>query len=153
MDNQLFTHVHEINTLPQAEREGCGDLLKTVDTFLNGFRWAKGTGRIWVAECIPGVIGLFLVELRPSGEDIDPFVWVVVGDLPPAYLSPVYAKTPKEALEGYIGEMDAWIEAVQAGKLTDELIPVNGAPTQANAEALKSRLQFLESKILPDMPG
>lgn len=35
----------------------------------------------------------------------------------------------------------------------DDLIPVNSAPTPANAKALKSRLAFLEREILPYLPG
>jgi hypothetical protein len=56
-------------------------------------------------------------------------------------------------LDGYIGEMEAWIEAVENGRPTDELIPVNAAPTLQNAEALKSRLAFLEREILVELPG
>jgi hypothetical protein len=56
-------------------------------------------------------------------------------------------------LDGYIGEMEAWVEAVENGQTTDDLIPVNAAPTLQNAEALKSRLGFLEREILPDSPG
>jgi hypothetical protein len=78
---------------------------------------------------------------------------VVVGDLPPAYLSSEYAKSPKDALDGYMGEMLAWVEAVEKGEPTDELIPNNGAPTLANAKTLRSRLEFLGREILPHLQG
>lgn len=78
---------------------------------------------------------------------------VVVGDLPPAYLSSKYAKSPKDALDGYLGEMQAWVEAVENGRPTEDLIPNNGAPTLPNAKALRSRLKFLAREVLPHLPG
>jgi hypothetical protein len=74
-----------------------------------------------------------------------------VGDIPPAYLSSEYARSPKEALEGYLAEMGVWVKAVENGDAVDDLIPVDGAPTMENARALKSRLTFLESEILPSL--
>lgn len=120
---------------------------------LDAFEWAKRTGRAWVGKCIPGALGLFLLELDPPGPQVDRYVWIVVVDLPPACLSSVYARSPRSALDGYIGEMEAWIEAVENRRPTDELIPVNAAPTLQNAEALKSRLAFLEREILVELPG
>jgi len=144
-----FPDVRELEI--DSEEPGTGELLASMTAFLRGFPWARRTGRIWVAESIPGVIGLFLVELDAVSQDIDRYVWVVVGDVPPAYISSEFAKSPKAAVEGYIAEMEAWVEAVEKGEPVDDLIPVNGAPTRENAAALKSRLSFIKSKILPDM--
>jgi hypothetical protein len=150
MDADLIAHVRPF--APGTE-EGCNALLVKSNEFLDTFAWAKRTGRVWVGDCVPGVLGLFLVELDPPTTEIDQCVWTVVGDLPPAYISTAYAKSPRAALDGYIGEMEAWVDAVRNGKPVDEFIPVNGAPTLANAEALKSRLAFLEREILPYLPG
>jgi hypothetical protein len=120
-----------------------------MNTFLGGFSWARQTGNVWTALLIPGVFGLFLVELDPGSADVDRYIWVAVGDIPPAYISTEYALSPGEALEGYLAEMCAWVKAVENGESVDDLIPVNGAPTMDNAKALKSRLSFLESEILP----
>jgi hypothetical protein len=95
------------------------------------------------------VFGLFLVELDPGSADVDRYVWVAVGDIPPAYISTECALSPREALEGYLAEMGAWVKAVGNGESVDDLIPVNGAPTIDKATALKSRLSVLESEILP----
>jgi hypothetical protein len=98
-------------------------------------------------------LGIFLVELDLRGRDIDQYIWVVVGDLPPAYLSSVYAKSPWDALDGYLGEMKAWADAVENGESTDDLIPVNAAPTPENVQSLRNRLEFLAREILPYLPG
>jgi hypothetical protein len=150
VDDEIVNHVCPVESY---EAEDCRDLVSAVHGYLATFAWAKPTGRIWVGECIPAVIGIFLVELEPSESDIDHFTWVIVGDLPPAYLSPVYAKSPREALNGYIAEMSAWVEAIERNQPTDALIPVNAAPTIENASSLKSRLNFLGREILPQMAG
>ncbi len=72
---------------------------------LDTFSWATRTGEVWAGECIPGILGLFLVELEPARPEIDEYIWVVVGDLPPAFLSSLYAKSPRGVLDGYIGEI------------------------------------------------
>lgn len=134
----------------ESEEQDTKDLMASMDAFLSDFPWARRTGNAWVGLCIPAALGLFLVELDPPSDDIDRSIWVVVGDLPPAYISPVYASSPKAALEGYIAEMRAWVQAVEKGEPVDDLIPVNGEPTPANAAALKSRLAFIENHILPN---
>lgn len=134
---------------PSLEEQGASALVESAERFLDGFRWAKRTGAIWVGECVPGVLGLFLVELDPPEPDIDKLIWVVVGDVPPAYISSVYAQTPREALVAYVAEMEAWVEAVEHGQSVDDLIPVNGVPTIENAEALKIRLGLIGREILP----
>lgn len=148
-ESDLLTHVCPIESY---KAEDCHALVVEVQEYLAGFDWAS-TGRTWVGECIPGVIGIFLVELKPSDMDIDSFTWVIVGDLPPAYISPVYATSPREALNGYISEMAAWVEAVEKDEPVDDLIPVNATPTRQNAASLQSRLEFLRREILPQVAG
>ncbi len=151
MENELFAHVRPYST--DREESGSDLLLSAVTEFLDGFAWANRSGHIWVGECIPGVMGIFLVELDPPGPEIDTYIWVIVGDLPPAYISSFYARSPRAALDVYIGEMGLWVEAVENGEDTGDLIPVNAAPTRENAEALRSRLAVLEREILPELPG
>jgi hypothetical protein len=129
----------------------CAALADKPNEFLDTFSWAKARKNRWVAYFVPAVIRIFLVELDPQDRDVDQFIGVIVGDLPPAYLSPVYAKSPKDALDGYMGEMSAWADAVAKGESTADLIPVNGAPTMANVELLRRRIDFLGREIFPDL--
>lgn len=57
------------------------------------------------------------------------WIWVIVGDLPPAYITTENNANPACALDGYITEMKEWVEAVRMGKPTSERIPVNAPPT------------------------
>jgi hypothetical protein len=73
---------------------------------------------------------------------------VIVGDLPPAYITVERVPNPASALDSYLGEMAAWVEAVRAGQPVDELIPVETTgggellePTAEHAEMLDTRLQ------------
>jgi hypothetical protein len=156
MDRELATNVRPF--VAQNEETGCSILAEKADSFLANLRWAKGHKGLWVACCVPDVIGIFKVELdtaeaKRNGLDIDEHIWILVGDLPPAYLSCEYARSPKDALDGYLGEMNAWVEAVEKGEPIEDLIPVNGAPTPANAQALRNRLEFLAREILPRLSG
>jgi len=147
MSEQLIRWARPVH----RDEEACVALANQANEFLDTFSWAKDRKNIWVAYFVPTVIGIFLVELDPKGRDVDQFIWVIVGDLPPAYLSPVYAKSPKDALGGYTGEMSAWADAVASGESTEDLIPVNAAPTSANVEMLRGRIKFLAREIFPFM--
>ena len=95
-----------------------------------------------------GIIGIFLFQFVPNREDVDEWVWVIVGDLPPTYLTVDECPNPGAALDGYIGAMEEWVAAVEKGNSVAELIPVNVPATPENAIKLRSRLEFLDKKIL-----
>jgi len=111
--------------------------------------WCERVNHQYFAYGVGGVVAVFLFQITPSAEDVDSCLWVVVGDLPPAYLVVDDSPTAADALDGYCSEMMAWVEAIEAGESIDELIPVNASPTLVNAEQLKGRLRFLRSKIIP----
>ncbi len=45
--------------------------------------------------------------------------------------------------------MERWVSAINHNTSLEGVIPVNGAPTAANAEMLNRRLAFLKENILP----
>jgi len=116
--------------------------------FMTGFDWCHGLQTLHVGVAIPGVVAVFLAQIVPGRDDVDEWLWVVVGDLPPAYLVVDDAPDSKEALRRYIELMAAWVAAARAGQPTGDLIPVNVNPTPEAAEALASRLRFLATTVL-----
>jgi hypothetical protein len=82
----------------------------------------------YLSWAVAGVIGVFLFDIIPSKPEVDKTLWVVTGDLPPAYLVTDEAETWQETLEGYVYEMNRWVEAVPAGKSLHDIIPVNVEP-------------------------
>ena len=117
--------------------------------YLEYFDWCLEISESYVGILNPGIVGIFLFKIVPD-ERADDLVWVVVGDLPPAYLTVDICPNSATALDGYIGAMEEWVEAAAAGKSVDGLIPVNVPPTKEYAEMLGSRLKFLDEEILSE---
>ena len=84
---------------------------------------------------------------------MDNLIWVIVGDLPSAYITVENSPNPACALDSYIGAMEDWVEAVEQGRPVFDIIPVNAEPTLANAQRLKTRLSFLDEEILARCNG
>jgi hypothetical protein len=89
------------------------------------------------------------MHIVPAEESVDEWIWVVVGDVPSAYIATQAADTPGAALDAYIGAMEEWVEAARSGSSVADLIPVGVPPTEQYAELLARRLEFLDREILP----
>lgn len=118
--------------------------------FLNQFDWCKEIREFYFGLGIGGILAVFLARILPSNEHVDEWLWVVVGDLPQAYMVTDAASKPVAALRGYIEEMREWVAAVRAGESVDNVIPVNAPATLQNADALCSRLDHIERELIPE---
>lgn len=118
--------------------------------YLSGFNWCPPIRNLYLAFGIGGVVGLFLAELESKIDDQDGHLWVIVGDLPNAYLV-ADSTTPSEALDTYCSLMADWADAVESGGSLDEVFPVATKPTRENAALLRRRLFFLKEKVLPTL--
>lgn len=116
--------------------------------FLEFYDWCSEIRSAYVGFLYPGIVGVFLFQILPTRQDVDEWVWVVVGDLPPAYLTTEDCPNPATALDGYIGAMMEWVHAAQNGESVADLIPVNVPATKENGDILKTRLDFLDQRIL-----
>lgn len=118
--------------------------------FLKQFDWCKKISEFYFGIGIGGIVAIFLARIAPAKKGIDEWLWVVVGDLPPAYLVTDAAPTPLAALRVYTEEMHKWVTAIRFGEPVDNIIPVNVPPTPQNADALCSRLQYIERKLISE---
>ena len=116
--------------------------------FLASQHWCRAVVSTHLAWAVAGVLGVFLCKLVPKSADVDDALWVIVGDLPPAYLVCDDAPDWRGALEAYVYEMDRWVAAVRDGSSLDDVIPVEVDPTREHADMLDSRLKFIRSRIL-----
>jgi len=116
--------------------------------YLLSFDWCKGIQQGWFGWGVGGVAAVFLFEIEPATPSIDTVLWVVVGDLPPAYLVTDELPAPLDALRTYADLIGDWIAAVREGRSTEECTPVNAAPTRESADALEIILGFLQRKFL-----
>jgi hypothetical protein len=134
------------------ETELLQGMLKEAKEFLGAFDWCESIEESFFGLGVGGVVAVFLFRICPKREGIDDLLWVVVGDLPPAYLVTDNSPSPALALEGYVELMSEWVEAATNGKPVDGLVRVNVAPTPENAKLLESRLAFLNNEIIPLLP-
>jgi hypothetical protein len=115
------------------------------------YTWCERIARAYVGLCVPGVVGVFLFRIIPARAGVDEWIWVVVGDLPPAYLTCDECPNPATALDGYIGAMTEWVDAASCRESVANVIPVNMPATPENADLLRKRLCFLDERILVDL--
>ena len=124
------------------------DLASEATDYVASFAWCREVRESYYGLGVGGIVGVFLFRIVPV-RNADEWVWVVVGDLPPAYIDILDAPNSACALDAYIRAMREWAAAVESGKSTEGLIPVNVAPTRESARELLVRLDFLDANILP----
>jgi len=140
--------VSEMAGEDEYETARFGSMEAEARMFLSSFDWCREIREFYFGGGVGDVIAVFFARISPARPDIDEFLWIVVGDIPPAYLVTDDSPTPKEALQSYIEEMRQWVVLATAGKTSAEVIPVNVPATPEWAEALGSRLDFLEHEII-----
>lgn len=117
--------------------------------YLRSFSWCKKIRSTYFGDGYGGIVGLFLFHIEPSRDGVDEWLWVVFGDVPPAYLVIDHAKTPSQALEYYIAEVSVWVELAKQGRSSKDAIPVNLPTKPENAARVVSKLKFLEEFVVP----
>jgi hypothetical protein len=126
------------------------ELARQARNYLTCKPWCCSVCEAYLAFGIGGVIGVFLFTIDSVESGMDDTLWVVVGDLPPAYLVCDDAPDWRGALDGYIYEMRRWIAAVRCGSSLDDVIPVAAAPTIEHASMLETRLDFIQRRFIDD---
>jgi hypothetical protein len=120
--------------------------------YSDGFTWCESVLEVYFAAGVGGVLCVFLLHIRPSRDGVDEWMWVVIGDIPPAYLPLEDCSSAKEVFETYLWGMRNWVRSAKLGRSgTDEdnIPPVNVAATPENAALLEKRLAKLEELLMP----
>lgn len=157
MDNFAEPDFDTVTRLPPADVSTGDDDLDSARVearqYLEFYNWVLSIKGEYFGYGAEGIIYIFLLEIEPRRPEVNRWIWVIVGDVPPAYLPADDAATPFEVLDSYIGALEEWVEAAHEGKSVAEMIPVNVDATPANAEMLAGRLKFLDERILPELKG
>lgn len=124
-------------------------LLDKARSYLRGFEWCRGLEEEYFGCGVGGVVGVFLFRIAPA-QGADEWLWVVVGDLPSAYLVIDRAPDPVSTLKVYCELMDKWILSVREGGGGDDVFPVSAPRTLRNANSLERRIQFIRDKVIPN---
>jgi len=117
--------------------------------FLQCFPWCKKIRSTYFGDGYGGIVGVFLFHIEPSRDGVDEWLWVVFGDVPPAFLVIDQSMMPSQALQSYIGEISKWVQLAKQGRSSENVIPVYLASTPENAADLESRLKVLQEVIVP----
>lgn len=129
-------------------------LLERATTYLRSHAWCpEAIAERFLGLGVGEVVAVFLFVLDEPVGGSDDRLWVVVGDLPSAYLVADRAPTPRDALAVYCELMERWCGAVEAGAGLADVFPVAAEATAENASALRSRVGFLRRHLLKEGEG
>lgn len=123
-------------------------MAKRAREYVESFDWCDGVEQQYFGIGVGGVVAVFLCKIHPANSKVADWLWVVVGDIPSAYLVTDDAPTPARALLAYVREMTAWVDAAKTGSPVEGLIPVNVPATPAWGTELERRLLFIQKKII-----
>ena len=62
-------------------------MLEEASAYLKSFSWVRDIKAAYLGIGVPKVLGVFLFEIVSSRKDVDDKLWVIVGDLPSAYIT------------------------------------------------------------------
>jgi hypothetical protein len=118
--------------------------------YISSFSWCSSVVDSYFAGGVGGIFAVFFFHIQPSRRRISPWIWIIVGDIPPAYLPLDDCSSPAEAFRTYLRGMSKWVEFARAGKTgTPEqgVPPVDAPATPEWAERLNQRLYGLTIAI------
>lgn len=148
----MFAMLQPVETM-QGEDEEDTRLLQEMAVrardYITSFRWCPPVTAMYFVEGIGYVVAIFLFEFDRKIGGTDDKLWVIVGDLPTAYMVVEPDESPQEVLAGYCLLMDEWVAAVRAGGGFAEVFPVEAARTEEHANMLDSRLKTLREEVIP----
>ena len=151
MNKQGFQAVGRIIGDDDQDTALLQSMTKAAQDYITSFSWCPKISSTELAYGVGGVIALFLFEFEKKIHGTDDSLWVVVGDLPSAYLVVEPDDSPKEAIERYCILMEGWISAVLSFTDRSKVFPVNIDPTPKNADLLRRRIDFLRAEIMPQV--
>jgi len=123
--------------------------LQSARQYLLGQTWCFGLRSMYFGAGLGSIVAVFLAELDLPASGVDEWLWIVVGDLPPAYLGVDGCPTPVAALAAYVELMKQWVDLAHKGKRSDQVFAVNMVPTPENALKLQKRLDVLTTTVIP----
>jgi hypothetical protein len=120
--------------------------------YISSFSWCGSVVDSYFAGGVGGIFAVFLFRIQPGRRGISPWIWIMVGDIPPAYLPLDDCSSAAEAFGMYIRGMSKWVEFARKGKTGTAgqgVPPVNVPATPEWAERLDQKLQGLNTAIRP----
>src|SRR5262249_47397524 len=79
-----------------------GEMLEHAKNYIESFSWCDSIVSSYFAGGVGKVFAIFLFKINSSYRHVDPWEWIFVGDIPPAYLPLEDATSKMAAFETYI---------------------------------------------------
>jgi hypothetical protein len=89
---------------------------REAEIYLRSFSWCGDVRSSFFGGGVGGVFAVFLFNIRPTQPELGEWIWIVVGDIPSAYLPIQDARSPAEVFRTYVLGMSRWIEYARRGK-------------------------------------
>jgi len=135
--------------LPEGEgfesRDDYDQLVATARSFLASRPWCRGIKRIWFVRGFK-YLSVFYCEIEHTPAQ-PPDVWVIVGDVPPAYMPTKACGNGVEAVLGYVGALSEVIENFNDGKTLEGCIPILSAESFEPLELNEALVKMLGARI------
>ncbi|MDD4968141.1 MAG: DUF4826 family protein [Paludibacter sp.] len=120
--------------------------------YLNSFVWCNKILNGWLVKDWGYMLCIFYFEIDSVPQSgADKFVWIIVGDLPSAYIDIESAHNELEAFEVYVFLMEEWITNVEQGKSVDDCFPINVKPSKKHANMLSNRVKIIKSDFITEL--
>lgn len=153
MDTGRLTPIRSIQGEDEEETSLLKAMLAEARGYIRSYRWCPQISEEYLGFGIGKVLGLFLFRFAEPIGEADEYLWVVVGDLPPAFFVIDDAPTARSAAEVYCRMMQDWINAVLSKAPFDDVVPIKADATDEMAQMLDTRLRFIREKIIPMIPS
>jgi hypothetical protein len=149
MSKNIYREVSGISGDDTEDTELLLSMSKNAQDYIKSFAWCPPISGTYFAYGVGGVVAVFQVEFAQKIKGTDDKLWIVVGDLPSAYLVVERVDDPGLALERYCELMDQWVVTVRKSGDFRDVYPVAVEPTLKNAESLNRRIDFLRTEVIP----
>ncbi|MDL2213830.1 hypothetical protein LJC29_07685 [Bacteroides sp. OttesenSCG-928-N06] len=128
------------------------ELSTEAQKYLSSFPWCNKILRGWLAKSWGYMLCVFYFEIEPKPlYGADNFLWIIVGDIPPAYIDIESAHNELEALEAYVYLMEEWINTFRQGKSIENCFPINIEPSEKYANMLSKRMEIVKTNFIPEL--
>ena len=127
-------------------------MAQDAEAYLRSFSWCKEVLGSFFGGGVGAIIAVFLFNIRPARPAIGSWIWIVVGDIPSAYLPLEDAKSPSDVFKTYLWGMSKWVDLARKGRsgtADDGIPPIDVPATPEWAEKLEQRLHSLRLIVQP----
>ena len=127
-------------------------MLDEAERYLLSYSWCDSIIRAYFGGGVAKSLAIFLFNISPARPDVNEWIWIIVGDIPPAYVPLEDCESAMEAFETYIDGMKRWAVLAREGRVgtpEEGVPPVNAPATPEWAEKVEMKLRVLTAGVRP----